>query len=86
MELERAMRTLTRRTPASMSLVVRAREESNTFLHRLWSKAVGTPSYDKEEWKALERCIFELIKGAFAMAYAAEPRTAAAPRLQDPLT
>jgi hypothetical protein len=78
MELERAMRTLMLRAPASTTLVVRAREESNTFLHRLWSKAVGTTSYDKEEWKALERCIFELIKGAFTMAYAAEPRTSAA--------
>jgi hypothetical protein len=86
MELERAMRTLMLRAPASTVLVVRAREESNTFLHRLWSKAVGTPSYDKEEWKALERCIFELIKGAFTMAYTAEPRTSAAPRLQEPLT
>ena len=69
MELERAMRTLMLRTPSSMSLVVRAREESNTFLHRLWSKAVGTPSYDKAEWRALERCIFELIKNVFTMAY-----------------
>ena len=68
MELERAMRTLMLRTPSSMSLVVRAREESNTFLHRL-SKAVGTPSYDKAEWRALERCIFQPIKNVFTMAY-----------------
>jgi hypothetical protein len=24
------------------------------LFHRLWSKAVGTPTYDKDEWKALE--------------------------------
>ena len=25
------------------------------LFHRLWSKAVGTPTYDKEQWKMLER-------------------------------
>jgi hypothetical protein len=24
------------------------------FIHRLWDKAVGTPDYNKEEWKQLE--------------------------------
>ena len=26
----------------------------DTLLHRLWTKAVGTPDYDKSEWKELE--------------------------------
>lgn len=25
-----------------------------TLLHQLWTKAVGTPSYDKEQWVRLE--------------------------------
>lgn len=28
---------------------------SDELLHHLWTKAVGTPGYDKSEWKALER-------------------------------
>ncbi len=31
-------------------------------LHRLWTKAVGTPDYDKEEWKAFECLLFQLFK------------------------
>lgn len=27
----------------------------HALFHRLWSKAVDTPSYDKEEWMALEK-------------------------------
>ncbi len=27
------------------------------LLHRLWTKAVGTPDYDKAEWLALERAL-----------------------------
>lgn len=30
------------------------RARRHRLLHRLWSKAVGTPGYDKQEWKALE--------------------------------
>jgi hypothetical protein len=29
------------------------------LFHRLWSKAVGTQSYDKEEWKRLETALLE---------------------------
>lgn len=29
---------------------------SNLF-YRLWTKAVGTPDYDKEEWKRLEKIL-----------------------------
>ena len=28
-------------------------DEINALFHRLWTKAVGTPDYDKEEWKTL---------------------------------
>ena len=31
------------------------------LLHRLWTKAVGTPDYDKREWKELES---RLIQGS----------------------
>jgi len=27
------------------------------LLHRLWTKAVDTPGYDKREWQAMERVI-----------------------------
>jgi hypothetical protein len=33
--------------------------EVNAALHRLWTKAVGTDDYDKEEWKRLEALIYE---------------------------
>lgn len=29
----------------------------DTILHRLWTKAVGTPDYDKEEWMELEKLV-----------------------------
>jgi len=30
------------------------------LLHRLWTKAVGTPEYIKAEWRAMERLIRSL--------------------------
>jgi hypothetical protein len=31
--------------------------QTHELLQKLWTKAVGTPDYDKEEWKALERAV-----------------------------
>jgi len=28
-------------------------------MHHLWTKAIGTPNYDKEEWKDLEKDLLE---------------------------
>jgi hypothetical protein len=36
--------------------------ETEELLHKLWTKAVGTPGYDKSEWKALRRAIDEPIE------------------------
>lgn len=33
----------------------------NAVLHTLWTKAVGTPGYRKEEWKQLSSAIDRLI-------------------------
>jgi hypothetical protein len=33
---------------------------SDAPLHALWTKAVGTPDYDKSQWIKLERIIHEL--------------------------
>lgn len=33
---------------------------SHRILHALWTKAVGTPGYDKAEWQELEAAIVEL--------------------------
>lgn len=30
----------------------------DALLHRLWTRAVGTPGYDKAEWMAVERLIW----------------------------
>jgi hypothetical protein len=30
----------------------------SNLLHTLWTKAVGTPDYDKHEWHALSRVLF----------------------------
>ena len=38
--------------------------ELDATLHRLWTRAVGTPEYDKEEWKSLERGIYALGRTA----------------------
>lgn len=33
---------------------------AHNTLHKLWTKSVGTPDYDKSEWKDLEGAIFTL--------------------------
>jgi len=30
------------------------------LLHTLWTKAVGTPDYDKHEWQALEMVLYRM--------------------------
>ena len=35
--------------------------EADRLMHVLWTKAVGTPGYDKAEWKALEAAIWALM-------------------------
>ena len=47
-------------------LVVTNKTIADGLLHRLWTKAVGTEGYDKEEWKALEREIWDrgTLRGA----------------------
>lgn len=35
--------------------------ELHTLFHTLWSKAVGTPNYDKSEWKSLQEMVFNLM-------------------------
>ena len=42
--------------PTSPRLNVR---KTDTLLHALWTKAVGTDGYDKDQWMALERLIWE---------------------------
>ena len=37
-------------------------EEAHLILQRLWTKAVGTKDYDKEEWKHLERAIVAVAR------------------------
>jgi hypothetical protein len=32
------------------------------LFHTLWSKAVGTPEYNKREWQRLEQLILELLR------------------------
>lgn len=46
-------------------------EEWHNVLHRLWSKAVGTPDYVKSEWMELERI---LVRAAEKMAQQGEGR------------
>jgi len=31
-------------------------------LHKLWTKAVDTPGYNKEDWGELEACLAELAR------------------------
>lgn len=33
--------------------------ETYYLLHRLWTKAVGTPGYVKKEWQALEAALLQ---------------------------
>ncbi len=39
-------------------------DQVRAALHRLWTKAVGQPGYDKEEWKLLERLVEHLLATA----------------------
>lgn len=43
------------------------------LFHKLWTKAVGTPGYDKSEWQALER---QLSRALDAQRVAAEVQAA----------
>ena len=36
---------------------------AHQFLHALWTKAVGTSNYDKDQWKNLEASLFRLSRG-----------------------
>lgn len=47
---------------------------ADELLHRLWTKAVGAPDYDKAEWRELER-VFEL-RGSEVAKWAHESGTA----------
>jgi hypothetical protein len=40
-----------------------AQRRAHELLHALWTKAAGAPGYDKEQWKALERALYELGGG-----------------------
>lgn len=40
--------------------IEKAKQEAHVFLHRLWTKAVGTPNYIKAEWRDLDRAINNL--------------------------
>ena len=31
------------------------RDDAHAALHRCWTKAVGTPGYNKDDWKLIER-------------------------------
>jgi len=35
------------------------KKEMDLLLHKLWTKAVGTEDYNKQEWLLLERMIWE---------------------------
>lgn len=39
-----------------------ANEEAHRLLHKLWTKAVGTPGYEKSEWRELERHVERMGK------------------------
>ena len=41
----------------------------NGLLHRLWTKAVGTPGYSKEEWLELDRNLWSLVDGGDTTRY-----------------
>jgi len=40
--------------------IEKAQHEAHIFLHRLWTKAVGTPGYKKSDWRDLDRAINNL--------------------------
>ncbi len=35
---------------------------ADRLMHELWTKAVGTPGYDKQKWRALEAAIIDLAR------------------------
>ncbi len=35
----------------------RIEDQAHEILHRLWTKAVGNPNYNKEQWMELERIL-----------------------------
>lgn len=39
-------------------------QRTNELFHRLWSKAVGTPDYEKAEWKELEHHLLSPLREA----------------------
>jgi hypothetical protein len=43
----------------------------HTCFHTLWGKAVGTPDYDKNEWKLLQKLIDELYQAQLDALHAA---------------
>lgn len=43
------------------------RQDIHLLLQKLWTKAVGSDSYDKHEWIELESKIIELIEGKRGM-------------------
>lgn len=62
--------------PATMPNI---RKEAQLLLHTLWTKAVGTPGYDKEQWKRLER----FIDNTQNMLHAAKVEVALGPARED---
>jgi len=36
--------------------------EADLLMHRLWTRAVGTPEYNKREWQSLEAAILKLAR------------------------
>lgn len=36
--------------------------DAHALFHRLWSKAVGTPGYDKAEWKRMEALLLGRLR------------------------
>lgn len=47
--------------------------ELHRLFHTLWTKAVGTDRYDKEEWKRLEEIILNLQTKAEEMKSSKNP-------------
>lgn len=50
--------------------------EVHMLLHRLWTRAVGTPDYNKADWKVLERLLEDLWREATGKAPSVEPEKA----------
>lgn len=39
-------------------------QTAHLALHKLWTKAVGTDGYVKQEWKDLDLAIYKLVRAA----------------------